>query len=465
MELKGFRGGADASSPQVSQNHAGARVMQSVARSFIERAQTSKLTRNLAVLVGGTALAQALQLFSTPVLTRLYRPEDYGVLAVYSSILTVLTVIATMRFQFAIHLPRSNRRALHLLRLSLATSTVLCLVVGAVLLLFGEVVGEWLNIGASYRLLWLLPASVLGACAYQTYMQWATRERAFRSIASTGVRQSLGQVITQIGMGAISLGPAGLVIGYIVGQVAGVRVLAQLAPRRNWRLTRKQLRRQLLFFRRLAFRYRRFPLLNLSSSLLVNLALQLPAVLLAGIYGPAVAGIFALSQRVMAVPMRLLGQAVAQVYLSEAARLMREDRAELDRMFLRTAGYLALVSTAFFIPVCLAGPRIIAFVFGVEWAEVGTYLRLLAPMMISQFSVSPITQNAFLAERQDLELSVASIRVVLVGGGFYAAKMGAWEPWMAVGFFSAAMTFSYVLFFLVNRRVIRSRDVREAGVA
>ena len=42
--------------------------------------------KKVSVLVGRTALGQVITVLATPLLTRLYAAEDFGVLAVYSSI-------------------------------------------------------------------------------------------------------------------------------------------------------------------------------------------------------------------------------------------------------------------------------------------------------------------------------------------------------------------------------------------
>lgn len=77
--------------------------------------------RNVAVLAGGTAAGQAIVVLASPVLTRLYTPEDFGVLAVYASLLCVLSTVATLRYELAIPLPKRDEDA--------AALVVLCLVI------------------------------------------------------------------------------------------------------------------------------------------------------------------------------------------------------------------------------------------------------------------------------------------------------------------------------------------------
>ena len=89
--------------------------------------------RNVLTLASGTAVAQLLLALAVPVLARLYTPAEYGVLAVYSSTLTVLVVAASLRYETAIPLPREEFAAASLLALTLgillATGAVVSLLV------------------------------------------------------------------------------------------------------------------------------------------------------------------------------------------------------------------------------------------------------------------------------------------------------------------------------------------------
>ena len=66
-------------------------------------------------LVSGTTLAQAIGILITPILTRLYAPEAFGTLALFTSITSILSVIACMRYELAIMLPESDEEAANLL--------------------------------------------------------------------------------------------------------------------------------------------------------------------------------------------------------------------------------------------------------------------------------------------------------------------------------------------------------------
>ena len=74
-------------------------------RIFNQESQ-SEFSRNVLTLVTGTTLAQAIPVLISPILTRLYSPEDFGVYAIYFSVLMITSVVATGKYEMAIVLPK-----------------------------------------------------------------------------------------------------------------------------------------------------------------------------------------------------------------------------------------------------------------------------------------------------------------------------------------------------------------------
>ncbi|MCE2845916.1 MAG: hypothetical protein LW707_02650 [Sphingobacteriales bacterium] len=60
----------------------------------ILRVLNSTTNRNVATLVGATALAQVIQLLATPFLTRIYSPVFFAPFQVFTSLASVFAVVA-----------------------------------------------------------------------------------------------------------------------------------------------------------------------------------------------------------------------------------------------------------------------------------------------------------------------------------------------------------------------------------
>lgn len=414
--------------------------------------QESHFVRSVAVLAGGTAAGQAIVVLSSPILTRLYTPEDFGVLAVYVSILSILVVVASLRYELAIPLPKHDDIAANLLVFSLAIVFGVGMLSGVVVWLFGDQLVSWTNAPAMKPYLWLLPLSLVGAGTYQVLNYWAIRRRAFFHVARTRLYQGVAQVFTQVLLGLTKFGPGGLLLGDVVGRAGGSGTLAALAFKRDAELFK---RISIGGIKLAAVRYRRFPLLSSGSSLLNSAGLQLPAILLAAFYGPQVAGWFALGQRVVGVPAVLIGRAVAQVYIGEAARFARESPAELHRLFSATAKRLFFVGIVPIALLMLGGPLFFELVFGANWSEAGNYLRILGAMFLVQFVVAPLSQTLNVLERQDLQLVWDAGRLVLVVGTIVAAYLLDFPAAVAIAVYGVGMILAYLSLFSISFLSIR----------
>src|SRR5262245_27106208 len=93
------------------------------ARSLWRMGLNSGFVRDVLLLSGGTGISQLIALTILPLLTRLYSPKDFGVLTLYISIVTLLSVFTSLDYERMIMLSRSHRSASQLVWLILAIST------------------------------------------------------------------------------------------------------------------------------------------------------------------------------------------------------------------------------------------------------------------------------------------------------------------------------------------------------
>lgn len=417
---------------------------------------TSRLSQNsfissVALIAGGTALGQAAVIAVSPILTRLYSPEDFGLLAAFVSVFSILVTMNSLRYELAIPLAESPARAANLIVLVLLLVIVTTVLFGVIFGLSGEALTQLINAPGLYPHLGLLLLSLLGAGFYQGLSYWGIRQNAVSLLARTRFMQNFGMAAAQLILGLVGLGIGGLLLGHAVGQIMGTLTLARLAWRENRDHLRSVTPGSLLDAAR---RYRRFPLYASWSGALNIASIQLPALLLISLYGADVAGWFSLGQRVIGLPMALVGTAVGQVYLSRASQLAREKPDALSAFFSKTAQRLFLIALLPIIALALVSPPAFSFVFGENWRAAGEFLQIMAPMFLIQFVVSSLSQTIFVVERQDLQLLYDVMRTGLIVLIFVIAGLLHFTPIVTIAFYSAAMFVLYILHILMNRYAI-----------
>lgn len=413
----------------------------------------SSFFRNVAVLASGTVLGQGLIVLSSPFLTRLYTPEDFGVLAVYSSLLAFV-VVGSWRYHLAIPLAEDDVSAANILTLSCMALLITTSLVALGVWLLGNSLATWTNTPNLQTYLWLLPPGYLMAGMHEILKYWAIRQKAYTTLAHTKFSQGLGQVITQLLLGIANLKPIGLLIGDVVGRASGSTRIALLAWKKNHRALQKI---SVKGVSDLAWRYRRFPLFSGVSSILNIGGLQVPAILIAAFYGTQTAGWFALGQRVISIPMAFIGVAISQVYLSEAAELAQAQPGELQRFFFKIERKLLMISVLPALVLGLGAPWLFSVAFGNEWLEAGKYVQVLSLMFLVQFIVTPVSQTLNVLERQDWQLAWDAGRLAVVVGALYGSALLALPARAALAVYGVAMTVSYGCLFLLIAIALRQQ--------
>jgi O-antigen/teichoic acid export membrane protein len=421
--------------------------MMRVLRALLPK---GRLRRAVALSVSSTVLSQLIVLAASPLLTRLYTPENFGILGVFSALLSILGIVVCLRYELAIPLSEDDAGVVNLLALSLVVTSLVSSLVGLILWLWGDVICLWLNAEALRPLLWLLPVALLAMGCYRALTHWAIRRQAFGRIARTRLSQSLGQVATQTGLGYMVPGPLGLLVGQAIGQSAGMASLAVAVYRSEGRLLRAIKPRAMA---QAAARFGNLPTLATGAALLNGSARLFPTLLIAALYGAEVAGWFALAQRILSTPI-FLSTAVSQVYLSEASRLARIDSSGINALFMATTWRLLSFGALSLGVVIIAGPQLFALVFGSAWTEAGRFAQVLAFMSLGLLVVNPIAQTLTVLHRQDIRLAWDAFCFGMLLLVFFAAQQLTWSPLLTIAVLSVGMTLCYVLLFVVTRRTL-----------
>ena len=134
--------------------------MKKITAKLKQLLPNNRFARSVSVLAGGTAAGQLIVIAASPILTRLYTPEDFGLLAVYAGILGILGVIANLRYQLAIPLPDSDEDAASIAALSLLVVVLITVLAAIAVWLFGAELVHLLNTPALETYLWLVPVGI-----------------------------------------------------------------------------------------------------------------------------------------------------------------------------------------------------------------------------------------------------------------------------------------------------------------
>ena len=402
------------------------------------------LAKGVAVLVSGSVLGSALALLASPFLTRLFSPEDFGIFAIFNSILEIFGVIACWRYQLAIPLPKDDQTAGDLVLLCMNVLGFMVFVMSVGIIFGGDWFLAFIQAEALRPYVWYLPLTLFFMGGIQVFNHVAIRRKNFEAIAKATLSQEGGTVLVQLLMGILNFGPVGLVVGKTLGQIVGFfHLVKTLLSERIFSFTKGN-RSQL---RETALQYKRFPIYSTWSGLFNTVSKSLPVLLLAFYFGPAIAGFFALSRRVLQTPMDLIGQAIAKVFFSEASEAIRAGKIKslTERVFVR----LLQFGIPLILIIGLAAPEVFTLVFGKTWREAGVYTQWLAPFIFFVFITTPMGTLPSVLGKQKQELVFQTILLMgriaslMVGGTLH-------DPRMAIALFAGVSAFSWFIYMLWN---------------
>ncbi len=375
-----------------------------------------EIVHSIGTLAGGTAFAQGLTVLATPVLTRLYTPADFSILAVYTSLLSILSVVACLRLEIAIPIPEKDEDAANLLAMALCISTAISIGICVLVTLFPSQITSLMGVPSFSVYLWLVPVGVWFASTYAAVQFWSTRKKKFTRIARTRMSQALGGVGTQVSVGWVGIGPFGLLLGNVVSSGAGIFGLARDA----WHEDRCALRAvKWSRMSQLIRDYSRFPKYSSLDALANTAGIQIPVIIIAALAIGPEAGYLMLATKVMAMPMGLIGGSVSQVYLAHAPEKLREGQLETF-----TTQILSGLVKAGVGPLLFAGiiaPPVFAIVFGAEWRRAGELVAWMTPWFVFQFMSSPVSMVMHVTNRQRAMLAITITGMIIRIGGMLIA--------------------------------------------
>lgn len=350
--------------------------------------QKGSFLHSVLTITSGTVIAQAITVLASPVITRLYTPEDMGILASFTAITSVLGVMAAGSYNQAVVLPKSNKESNAVAVAGISISVLFGVLLTVICILFHDSIIsllklESVNIGWFYTI--GLFVSLIGIDTVLN--QVALRNQHFKVLASTQVTQQIGTNGIKIVYGLFKSGSGGLFFATLFGNIVRIVRLSVTEVKSFFVPENKP---DIADIKYAVRRYKKFPLVTTWSSLMNSASVQLPVILFASLFSPAVAGYYSLSHRILSLPMSLIGGSVGNVFLERAAKV-KDDKDELSRITLQIYKRLLLIGAISMSFVTFYGDLLFPFIFGNEWTEAGKYAQWMAIGIIFQLSISPLT--------------------------------------------------------------------------
>ncbi len=353
--------------------------------------------RSVTVVLTGTAAAQAVPLLGSLVLARIFAPTAYGQFAIWLGVVSLGAVLLTGRYEVALAIEHDGgpRRAG-----VIATSVVV--VASSVPLMLLSVLVVWLGLLPavdSVLVLAAVPAAALLA-ASQTWQSWAAADGQYRYLSTIRIIAAVAITLAQIIAGILKPTAASLALAQVGGIAVGWAATWWRLPLRCQDGPSPVLRSEIRSYLR---RHVRFPLLSLPADGINTAAAQLPLLIVGSRFGADIAGLLAMTLRMVGAPIGLLGSAVLDVFRRRSASSFNA-RGECRAEYIETFKALSIGATVTAILLILAAEPLFVLAFGERWRLSGTMAAWLMPMFALRFIASPLSYMSYVARKQHVDL-------------------------------------------------------------
>lgn len=396
--------------------------------------------RSVGLLAAGTATAQVVSLAVAPLLTRLYTPADFGLLAVFMSVVSVASVVVALRLELAVPVPPEEDAAAHVVLAGVLVVAVSSASAAVLVGLFGGALSGVLGEPDLEPLLRFAPLCLAAFGAYNMLNFWFARRERFPAIAAVNAVRAVVVAAAQSLSVASRAGALGLVAGFTLGPIVQalglIAAMSRDSPLRSTRITWAGLAD-------VVRRFRSFVVFGTPQALVNALNQSLPALVMTLEFSASVAGFYLMAHRLIAAPIGLLGRSVRQVIYPRLARAVDEGTG-LPLAVRATLRMAALALPAALV-VFFSGPALFAWLLGQEWRVAGEYARFIALWLAMGFVNIP---SVSLVPLLGMQRWHAAYEVVYLGARLAALLYGASvrDPMAGIAWFAlVGVAFNAVL--------------------
>lgn len=399
-------------------------------------------------------LSQVIMFLSTPIISRIYKPSQFGIYATFTSLMYIVNQVITLRSELLISTPKEEQQALSNATNCFAVVLAFCTLIAIFLFLFSTKFFSLIQLPYLPIFLWGIPLCLLAIGVRNTLIYWLMRKNKFTTVGITNFLQAPAVLATQVYLGLYwHADSQSLILGAYVSWIIPSLFIAYVSTDKTFI---KGLSKEIKNIKRgmksnFAF------ILNASLSvLLLSLTNYMPTILIASLYSPKITAWFALCIQAIFSPLDILSISISQVYISKGSQLLNNN-VSLSSFYIKSTILLFCIALLPSCIILLYAPSIFAKVFGRNWIEAGKYAQILMPMLLVRFVTMSTSHNLVILKKQGLALLWSFIIVTLLFLAFTPAMLLHNKPsilW-TLEVLSINLSIAYVLYIIINLVALR----------
>ncbi len=321
------------------------------------------MLKGILLILGGTIFAQLIALASTPFLTRLFSPEDFGYLAIAVSLITILSSVGNLKLDLALQNELCEERVKDIISTSFLFNNVLIALFGLLIFILNSFNFESPFFNLLNDSFFVILLSSFTIFTFNLLVAKKLREKKYSSVAKAKSLVVLSMVLMQF-VFFVFFDDA-LLLGYFFSYLIPIFYLG----------FHRTLKSSIIFkfeiIRKVIVRSKPFIIYTAPSALINSIGNQLPILFFSVIYGVKMVGFFMISQKLISSPVKMIADALSKVLYSNTITLEKEGL----KKYLNLMGLLFLSSLPALLFIQLYIYEITSYLLGPGWDDAATFSR------------------------------------------------------------------------------------------
>jgi O-antigen/teichoic acid export membrane protein len=402
----------------------------------------------------------------SPIITRIFSPDDYGAFVLFNSIVINITLVSSLKYSDSIVLQKDSYSRAQAIGLSLCTSFIGVFFFSTIILIISSYFGRYFNLSKIGSMMYLIPVSAFLGSVIEILVHRNISHKIFSANGSSGFLNHFGSRASNILLGFfVSAKSIWLVVGDLVGKLLSIGVLILSARPSSKKIKHFSSKINVRGMLSIAKEYKYFPLYYLPANLLLSLSGHIPIFFFQGKFGSGSVGMFALASSMLEIFNRLIPYAIAPVFLQKANELWVQSNNELGKKAYDLFLVMLLVSVFIFTGVALLGGTIFSLVFGAEWRNAGVYAEGLAIHNSLQFIVVALSEIYNVTKSQRFLLLTTIVNFLLRFVAVFIIVNGDFTQEQSILIYSLFSSVGALLYLWGIFKILRYKLVEVIGLA
>lgn len=359
-----------------------------------------KFYKDTAILTIGIVLAQVIPIVAYPILSRLYSPADFGILATLTSITSIITIIATLKYENSLLIVTSKKLAAEFFILIILLSFIILFVLGSLMVIFSDWLTGILKAPEIRSWLWVCPISAFCLVLFNCFNEWCVKNGYFKSLSINKIINGGSIPLGKCAFAFGALNPVGMVLGDLLGHLItgwSCVVRAVKMDKESFRHPSK------LHIKYLLKRYSDCPKFVLPAQLLNKIGGELPVFFTMAYFSASELGFYSMAQMALALPAVVISRSVRDTFRKKANDIFTQ-KGNCIHFYKKILLIMSLVSIVGFSILYIIAPQLFSCILGKEWTTAGYYCQILCPMIAINFVSEVGSCMYIIAEKMNLLL-------------------------------------------------------------